>query len=176
MLAVPLIEVTADAQNPARGTVRFGNREVPCALGPAGIRRDKREGDGATPAGLFPLRRALYRADRMAKPATGLPIAAIEPDDGWCDAPRDLAYNSQVKLPFDASYEELWREDHLYDLLVVIGHNDEPVLAYEGSAIFIHLARDDFAPTHGCIALRRDDLLELVAAMSKATLIKIGDD
>lgn len=174
MFVIPLIEVVSDPHDPARGVVRWDDRQAPCALGPGGIRRDKREGDGVTPAGLFPLRRILYRADRIERPRTTLPVAAIEPDDGWCDAPRDLAYNTHVKLPFDASHEVLWRDDHLYDLLVVVGHNDDPVLAYGGSAIFLHLARDDFSPTHGCIAMRREDLEALIEASDRATMLKIG--
>jgi L,D-peptidoglycan transpeptidase YkuD (ErfK/YbiS/YcfS/YnhG family) len=175
MYAVPMIEVLADEHDRARGIVRWGDRHAPCALGPSGIKREKREGDGVTPAGLFPLRRVLYRADRIEKPKTALPVAMIEPDDGWCDAPRDLSYNMQVKLPFDASYENLWRDDPLYDLLVVVGHNDDPVLAYGGSAIFLHIARDDFSPTHGCVAMRREDLQALVDVIGRATLLKISD-
>jgi L,D-peptidoglycan transpeptidase YkuD (ErfK/YbiS/YcfS/YnhG family) len=175
MLAIPLINVVGDDCDPARGLVRWANVELRCALGPAGIRRDKREGDGATPAGLFPLRRVLYRADRIERPRTTLPVSAIQPDDGWCDAPRDLAYNTQVKLPFDASHENLWRADHLYDLVVVVGHNDDPVLAYGGSAIFLHLARDDFGPTHGCVAMQRTDLEALLNVVDRATLLKIGE-
>ncbi|MDB5365478.1 MAG: hypothetical protein JWM77_1405 [Rhodospirillales bacterium] len=174
MFVIPTIEVRSDERDRARGVVRWGDKHAVCALGPGGIQRDKREGDGVTPAGLFPLRRVLYRADRIERPKTTLPAEAIEQDDGWCDAPRDLAYNTLVKLPFDASHEVLWRDDHLYDLLVVIGHNDDPVLAYGGSAIFLHLARDDFSPTHGCVAMRREDLEALVEACGRATLLKIG--
>ncbi|GIL40770.1 L,D-transpeptidase family protein [Roseiterribacter gracilis] len=175
MLAVPMISVSQDEHDRARGIVRWGDQHAPCALGPGGIKREKREGDGVTPAGLFPFRRVLYRADRIEKPKTILPVAAIEPDDGWCDAPRDLAYNCQVKLPFDASHEVLWRDDALYDLLVVIGHNDDPVLAYGGSAIFLHVAREDFAPTHGCVALQVSDLRNLVSVIGRATLLRIGE-
>jgi L,D-peptidoglycan transpeptidase YkuD (ErfK/YbiS/YcfS/YnhG family) len=175
MLVVPLIEVVPCQQSRARGLVRWGERQAPCALGPGGIKREKREGDGVTPAGLFPLRRVLYRADRIAKPKTSLPVMALEEDDGWCDAPRDLAYNTQVKLPFDASHERLWRDDHVYDVIVVVGHNDDPVLAYGGSAIFLHIARDDFAPTQGCVAMERDDLLALLEATGRATLLKISE-
>lgn len=149
----------------ADGWLDLAGRRVRCALGRAGVvaAADKREGDGASPAGTFGLRRALWRADRGPPPATGLPIQAIAPDDGWCDAPADPAYNRPVKLPYPASAEALWREDGVYDLLVILGHNDSPVIPGAGSAIFLHLATPDLAPTAGCVALGRDDLLNLLA-------------
>src|ERR1700689_2079632 len=109
-----------------------------CGLGPGGVAAvaDKHEGDGATPAGAWPLRRVLYRPDRRAAPATGLPVAPLDPADGWCDAPGDPAYNRPVVLPYPASAERLWRDDHVYDLIVVLGHNDDPVVPRAGSAIF----------------------------------------
>ncbi|HEX7760428.1 MAG TPA: L,D-transpeptidase family protein, partial [Caulobacteraceae bacterium] len=92
--------------------------------------------------------------------------APIAPSDGWCDAPADPAYNRPVTLPYPASAEHLWREDHVYDLIVVLGHNDDPPVAGMGSAIFLHLARPDYAPTEGCVALSRPDL-ERVLAMAR---------
>lgn len=146
-------------------------REFPCALGRAGIVESKREGDGATPAGRFPLRRLLYRADRIARIETRLPARHIAPEDGWCDDPADPAYNRPVHLPYAARHERLWRDDHLYDLVLVIGHNDDPVVAHAGSAIFIHLAAEDFGPTAGCVAFARDDLLAILAALGPADAI-----
>jgi L,D-peptidoglycan transpeptidase YkuD (ErfK/YbiS/YcfS/YnhG family) len=133
-----------------------------CAIGRAGIVRDKREGDGATPAGVWPLRQVLYRADRIAKPATKLPVRALTPDDGWCDAASDPHYNTNVKLPYGASAEQLWRADHLYDLIVVVGYNDAPVVPGKGSAIFLHVARANYAPTVGCVAFARTSLLRIL--------------
>ena len=104
----------------------------------------KREGDMATPEGCFPLRRLLYRPDRESAPESGLPAAAIERDDGWCDDPADPFYNRPVTLPYPARAEALWRDDRLYDLLIVLGHNDDPVRPGAGSAIFLHLAAGDF--------------------------------
>jgi L,D-peptidoglycan transpeptidase YkuD (ErfK/YbiS/YcfS/YnhG family) len=144
--------------------VRWLDRMVPCALGRSGARPDKREGDGATPVGCFPLRRVLYRADRIAPPRTGLPTAASDPDLGWCDDPADLAYNRLVRLPYAARHERLWRDDALYDLIAVVGYNDDPVEPDRGSAIFLHVAHPDFAPTEGCIAMRLADLSELLRA------------
>jgi len=148
----------------ANGRAQWGMRAFRCALGRAGIRADKREGDGATPAGVFPLRRVLYRPDRLTRPATGLPAAALDPADAWCDDPGDALYNRPVRLPYPARHERLWREDRIYDLIVILGHNDDPVVPGLGSAIFLHVARPDFAPTQGCVALSREDLLALLAA------------
>lgn len=152
------IDVFADRR------VIAGRREFHCALGPAGIVGKKREGDGGTPVGRFPLRRVLYRADRMKPPATGLPTAALNPDDGWCDAPDDPNYNRPVTLPYPASHERLWRDDAVYDIIVILGHNDDPPVPGHGSAIFLHVARPDFTDTEGCVALALEDLKTVLAA------------
>lgn len=136
-----------------------------CALGPSGVRVDKCEGDGATPAGAFPLRRVLYRADRLAPPPTRLALAALAENDAWCDDPKDPRYNQQLRLPYPASHEHLWRGDHLYDVIVVLGYNDAPVVPGRGSAIFLHVARPDFGPTAGCVAIALADLLALLVAV-----------
>jgi L,D-peptidoglycan transpeptidase YkuD (ErfK/YbiS/YcfS/YnhG family) len=134
-----------------------------CALGRGGARADKREGDGATPLGLLTLRRLFYRADRLAIPTCAVPREALAPEDGWCDDPADRAYNTRIRLPHAARHEELWRQDALYDLVGVLGWNDAPVERGRGSAIFLHIARPDYAPTEGCVALARDDLIRLLA-------------
>ena len=127
------------------------------AIGRSGLLPEdqKREGDGATPIGTYPLRRVFFRPDRVDRPQTGLPVTPLSQDDGWCDAPGDPAYNRPVKLPYAASAEQLWREDHVYNIIVEIGHNDDPVADGLGSAVFIHLAHTDYQPTEGCIALAR---------------------
>jgi L,D-peptidoglycan transpeptidase YkuD (ErfK/YbiS/YcfS/YnhG family) len=136
-----------------RGTLSYDGSTVRCALGRGGVRPDKAEGDGATPVGCYALRRVLYRPDRVSRPETRLPVAAIGQRDGWCDAPEDTRYNRPVILPYPASAETLWREDGLYDLLVVLGHNDDPPVPGRGSAIFWHVARPGFGPTEGCVAI-----------------------
>lgn len=146
-----------------RSSIRWDDRDARCALGRNGISLDKHEGDGATPVGRFPLREVLFRADRLAPPVTGLPARAIDVADGWCDDPADPAYNRPVRLPYPASHERLWRDDGLYDLVVVIGHNDAPAIPGRGSAIFVHVAAADYAPTAGCVALALADLQALVA-------------
>jgi L,D-peptidoglycan transpeptidase YkuD (ErfK/YbiS/YcfS/YnhG family) len=159
----------------ADGWLDLGDVRARCALGPAGVVRavDKREGDGASPAGTWPIRRVLYRPDRGPRPETALPVAAIAPDDGWCDAPDDPNYNRPVKLPYPASAEQMWREDHLYDLVVVLGHNDDPPVAGLGSAIFLHLAKPDYAPTHGCVAVARPDLEALLRMSAAGDAVEI---
>ncbi len=162
----------------ADGRLDVGAKRVRCALGPGGIvaAADKREGDGATPAGLWPLRSLLYRADRLARPQSGLETRALRPDDGWCDAPDDAHYNRAVTWPYPAGAEHLWREDGVYDLIVLLGYNDDPVIPGAGSAIFLHLAREDYAPTQGCVALARDDLLTLLAGAAPGDALRIVAD
>jgi L,D-peptidoglycan transpeptidase YkuD (ErfK/YbiS/YcfS/YnhG family) len=144
------------------GVASWRGLRLRCALGRGGIRRDKREGDGATPVGSWPMRRLLYRADRVALPQTALPSSAIAEDDGWCDTPQDRNYNFPIRLPYSASAETLYRQDRVYDLIVPLGYNDAPVVAGAGSAIFLHVARPDFAPTEGCVALALADLLDVL--------------
>lgn len=150
------IEVSADGSLTWRGLI------VRCALGKSGITPSKREGDGGTPVGCFALRRVLYRPDRLSPPVTALPVAAIAPDDGWCDDPAHPDYNRPVTLPHAARCEKLWRDDEVYNVVVVLGHNDDPPIAGLGSAVFLHVARPGYAPTEGCVALALDDLLALL--------------
>ena len=159
-----------------RGVLRFAGRRWRCALGRGGLVHDKHEGDGGTPVGRFPLRRVLYRADRLARPSTGLPTTIISQAVGWCDDPADPAYNRQVTLPYPASCERIWRQDHLYDVVMVLGHNDAPPLAGRGSAIFLHQASLDFTPTEGCVALALEDLLSVLRDCEVGTSICIAAD
>ena len=157
------------------GQLDIGGRKVRCALGPAGVKpaAEKREGDLASPIGVWPIREVLFRPDRGDPPLTGLPAKPISPDDGWCDEAADPAYNRPVKLPYPASAETMWREDHLYDLVVVLGHNDDPVVPGLGSCIFLHIARPDYAPTHGCVAVTREDLEALLAKAAPGDAVEI---
>jgi L,D-peptidoglycan transpeptidase YkuD (ErfK/YbiS/YcfS/YnhG family) len=173
-----LIDVTDGGPGaaPHHGRLTVAGRTVDCALGRSGIARAKREGDGATPAGIFPLREVLYRADRGPAPATRLPCRAIAEDDGWCDDPAAAAYNRPVRFPFAARAERLWRTDALYDLVIVIGHNDAPPVPGAGSAIFLHVAGDGLAATEGCVALPAGELRALVARLAPGDRIAIHDD
>lgn len=158
-----------------RGLLRLGIPNLPCALGRGGRRASKREGDGATPLGSFRLLGVLYRPDRVGRPRTVLPVHPIRPDDGWCDAPGDRNYNRAVRLPYPASAERLWREDRLYDIVIVTDHNTRPRIRGHGSAIFLHIARPDLAPTEGCIALRREHLLLLLGMIRGGTTLRACD-
>jgi L,D-peptidoglycan transpeptidase YkuD (ErfK/YbiS/YcfS/YnhG family) len=146
------------------GFAEWNDHRVPCALGRAGVSRHKQEGDGATPVGCFALRHVLYRGDRVAKPVTSLRVSPIGPLDAWCDDPDDPLYNRPVCQPYDASYEPLWRDDRIYDIVVVLGFNDDPVIPGQGSAIFLHIARPDFEPTKGCIAVSEPNLRQILRA------------
>jgi len=157
------------------GGAEWNGRRLVCAIGRGRLTRDKREGDGATPVGSFPLRQVLYRADRLARPETLLPARALHPLDAWCDAPDDPGYNRLVRQPHGASFELMWRADHLYDLVVVVGYNDDPVVPGRGSAIFLHLARDDFSPTEGCVAFGRETLLKILAECDADTRLTVSD-
>lgn len=165
--------VSVACEAPGRGRLRWAGRDVACTLGRSLARRDKREGDGATPLGRFAFRRVLYRPDKMEAPHTRLQVAPLAANDGWCDAPDDNAYNQPVKHPYPASAERMWRDDDIYDVVVVLGHNDAPVVKGAGSAIFMHLARDDGRPTEGCVGLARGDLLDLLAALGPGDEIDI---
>ncbi len=157
------------------GRFRFAEREVRCALGRSGViaAELKREGDGASPLGVWPIKRVLYRPDRGSAPITGLPVAAILEHDGWCDAPGDPAYNRPVRLPYPASCERMWRDDDVYDIVCVLGHNDPPQAGL-GSAIFLHCARSNYSPTEGCIALARADLEALLALAGPGASLEIA--
>ena len=154
-----------------KGSMNLPGGEVRAALGRSGViaESEKREGDGATPLGRYRVRRVYYRRDRVEPPETELPVRSISADDGWCDAPSDPAYNRPVRLPYPASCETLLREDELYDLILVLGHNDDPPKPGSGSAIFLHCKRGDYEPTEGCVALDRRDVLDLLAA------VRLGD-
>lgn len=160
----------------ADGMLTLGERTLRCALGPAGVipASERREGDGTSPAGVWPIREVLYRPDRGSSPSTALPVRALSPDDGWCDAPDNPAYNRAVKLPYPASAERLWRDDHIYDIIAILGHNDDPVRPGMGSAIFLHVCRPGYPPTQGCVAIARADLEDLLRAAKPGDAVEIA--
>jgi L,D-peptidoglycan transpeptidase YkuD (ErfK/YbiS/YcfS/YnhG family) len=157
-----------------RGWLLAGPLAVPVALGRGGIRANKREGDGGTPRGTFRLRRLWWRADRMTRPMTHLPVRRIRGEDGWCEDPRDRHYNQPIRLRPDHSGDRLKRADRLYDLIIELDHNTRPRIAGRGSAVFVHVARPGFAPTAGCVALKADALQRLIARIGPRTRIVIG--
>lgn len=158
---------------PSQGWLSAGNLSLPVALGRAGIKANKREGDGGTPRGRFRLKRLWWRRDRIARPLTALPVRPIGPQDAWSEDPRDRRYNRPVLRRADEPGDRLWRDDHLYDLIIEIDHNDRPRIAGRGSAVFIHLARPGFQPTAGCVGLQKNNLLRLLTQLGPKTRIVI---
>jgi L,D-peptidoglycan transpeptidase YkuD (ErfK/YbiS/YcfS/YnhG family) len=156
-----------------RGWLTAGAIRIPVALGRGGVRADKREGDGATPRGQFRPLRVWWRADRCPRPRTLLPVRRIGRGDGWCEDPADRRYNRPIRLADGNPGDSLWRTDHLYDLIVELDHNVRPRVAGRGSAIFVHVARPNFGPTAGCVALTSGSLRRLLTQLSHKTRIQI---
>jgi L,D-peptidoglycan transpeptidase YkuD (ErfK/YbiS/YcfS/YnhG family) len=169
-----VIRVFRSPVDATKGRVRAGSLDLPCALGSLGIVRSKREGDGGTPAGCFRVLTVLYRPDRARRPRTALPIRRIGPDDGWCDDPGSRLYNRPVRLPHRARHERLFRQDHLYDVVLDLDWNRRPAVPGRGSAIFLHSARPAFGPTEGCVAVGRNAIARLVERLGPRTRIRIG--
>lgn len=162
-------------KSPQGWHAHFGEQSFRCAVGRSNLisADHKREGDGATPIGRWRMCRVLFRPDRIEKIETPLPTSSISPEDGWCDEPSDTRYNQQVVTPYPASHEILWREDHVYDIIVVLDHNTAPAVPGLGSAIFLHVARDDYEPTEGCVALAQPDLLKVLREATSETAVKV---
>lgn len=170
----PQIVVRALTPRATSGRVELGPVTMRCALGRSGRRQRKREGDGATPTGIWPLREIYYRPDHR-RPAVlhHLDLRRLKPSCGWCDDSDDRRYNRQVHHPYPASAERMWRADGLYNLVVVLGYNDRPVIRGRGSAIFLHCARPAYAPTEGCIALSERDLRRLLPLLRPGMTVRI---
>jgi L,D-peptidoglycan transpeptidase YkuD (ErfK/YbiS/YcfS/YnhG family) len=170
-MSEPNIQVMAQADS-HKAVLRFHGRTAPCALGPR-VSDVKTEGDGATPLGIFALRRLYYRPDRWTPPETVLPVSEITQNCGWSDDVQDHNYNRYVRLPHDFSHEELWRPDGLYDAFVSLGYNDEPIIAGRGSAIFLHLQKNNFQPTRGCVAIDKEMMHFVLTHATPQTKIEI---
>ncbi|MBM3519785.1 MAG: hypothetical protein FJX63_03285 [Alphaproteobacteria bacterium] len=171
---VTRLHVHAISPRARLGLLQAGGLAFPCLLGRSGTKADKREGDGATPRGLWRLCRVLFRRDRIAPPATALPLKVIARHDGWCDAPLDRNYNRPVRLPYPASHEELWRADHLYDVVVVLDHNARPRRRGGGSAVFFHLSSPESVATAGCIAVALSHMRIILALCGPSTRLAVG--
>jgi L,D-peptidoglycan transpeptidase YkuD (ErfK/YbiS/YcfS/YnhG family) len=167
------IRISTAAGNPRRGWLTAGGRTVPVALGRGGVRANKREGDGGTPKGTFRPRRLWWRADRHPRPLTFLPVRAIRPEDAWCEDPSSRHYNQPMRLHREQSGDRLRRDDHLYDFIVEIDHNSSPRISGRGSAVFLHLARENFSPTAGCVSMTKATMLRLLARLGPKTKIVI---
>jgi L,D-peptidoglycan transpeptidase YkuD (ErfK/YbiS/YcfS/YnhG family) len=163
----------AQAQEIPLGRFHAGPVVVRCAIGRGGIRQDKREGDRSTPGGAFRLLGGFFRQDRVLRKAWISPMRPVRPSDGWCDDPESALYNRRVVVPCRASHEKLWRADRLYDLVIILDYNIHPRRKNRGSAIFLHCARPDFAPTGGCIALRLDDLRRMLPRLARKPVLTV---
>ena len=152
----------------------FLNKKYKCALGYAGIKKNKKEGDGATPSGIYTLTKIYYRKDKIKNLQSPLKKIVIKKNMIWCDDSDSQFYNIQCYLPKKFSYEKLYRKDNIYDIIVVIDYNLNPIKKNKGSAIFIHIARKNYEPTKGCIALKKSDLLFILKNCKKKTKIKIN--
>ena len=170
---VSAIRIRAAAGNPRQGWLTAGGQTVPVALGRGGIRANKREGDGGTPKGTFRPQRLWWRADRHPRPRTFLPVRVIGPEDAWCEDPLSRHYNQPVRLDREHGGDRLKRDDHLYDFIVEIDHNSSPRIAGRGSAVFLHLARENFSPTAGCVSMTKATMLRLLARLGPKTKIVI---
>jgi len=171
--SLAFIQIKARPAQRTQGWLFAGGRTFRVALGRTGIKASKREGDGGTPAGRFRPVRLWWRADRLPRPRTLLPVRRIAPDDAWCEDPTDRRYNRSFRRSANEPGDRLRRGDGLYDVIVEINHNTRPRIAGRGSAVFIHVARERFGPTAGCVALRRADLLALVSGLTPKTRIDI---
>lgn len=167
------VETTSAAAT--TGTLKIGPHIFPCTLGRSGVidAADKKEGDGKTPLGRYPLRQLIYRADRVPMPDTKLPVEILTETTGWCEDAAHPDYNQKVTLPHPAQNDHMKRDDHVYDYVVVIGYNDNPVIPGKGSAIFMHLARPGFTPTAGCVGLNPEDMRTVLQLCTPDSLIEI---
>jgi L,D-peptidoglycan transpeptidase YkuD (ErfK/YbiS/YcfS/YnhG family) len=168
-----MIRIHHASGNPRRGWLVTGNVTFPVALGRGGIRANKREGDGGTPRGVFHPRKLWWRADRHPRPRTHLKVRPIRTEDAWSEDPADRHYNQPVRRPNDEPGDRLTREDHLYDFIVEIDHNTRPRIAGRGSAVFLHLARDQYGPTAGCVSMTKSAMLHLLRRLGPKTRIVI---
>jgi L,D-peptidoglycan transpeptidase YkuD (ErfK/YbiS/YcfS/YnhG family) len=159
--------------NRQQGWLSTGPHVFKVAIGRSGIKADKREGDGATPAGRYRLVRLWWRSDRIPRQRTTLPVRRITAADGWCEDPSDRRYNRPVRMLPGQPGDRLQRGDALYDLIIEIDHNQRPRVSGRGSAVFIHVARENMAPTAGCVSMPAGTLRRLLGRLGPRTTITI---
>jgi L,D-peptidoglycan transpeptidase YkuD (ErfK/YbiS/YcfS/YnhG family) len=156
------------------GHLKYKNLKFRCALGEAGIKKKEKEGDNITPKGIFEITRLYYRPDKIKNIRTAIKKIKIKKNMGWCDDPSSNLYNQQIKLPNKFRHEKLYRNDNLYDLVLVLNYNTNPTIKNKGSAIFIHIVKKSYKKTKGCIALKKKHLIELISKIKTNTKIKIN--
>jgi L,D-peptidoglycan transpeptidase YkuD (ErfK/YbiS/YcfS/YnhG family) len=155
------------------GYLIFKNFKFRCSLGKNGIGNKKKEGDGRTPRGTFKLTKLFYREDKIKNIRGKIKRVKIKKNMGWCDDPKSRFYNKLVKLPCKFSYEKLYRKDNIYNIVVVLDYNLNPIIKNKGSAIFIHVAKKNYKTTQGCLGLKQNDLIKLISIIKKNQKIKI---
>jgi len=153
----------------------YDNYKVKCALGKRGIGKKKKEGDFVTPMGLFKIKYLLYRKDKIKKIKTKLKKIAIRKNMGWCDDPKSSQYNKLIRLPHNYNYEKLYKKNNIYDIVLVLDYNMSPIKKNKGSAIFIHVARNNYNDTEGCVAIRKVNLLKIIKEITNKTKVKISN-
>jgi L,D-peptidoglycan transpeptidase YkuD (ErfK/YbiS/YcfS/YnhG family) len=153
--------------------LKYKDLKFKCALGKAGIRKKKEEGDNITPKGIYKIIKIYYRDDRIKKISSKFKLIKIRKNMGWCDDPKSKKYNQLIKLPNRYSHEKFFKKDNSYDLIVILNYNINPIIKNKGSAIFIHIAKKNYKSTAGCIALKKDDLLKLIKIIDTNTKIFI---
>ena len=151
----------------------YNKLKFKCAIGKKGISYKKKEGDLITPKGQFKIKYILYRNDRV-KISTKLKKKVIKKNMGWCDDPKSKQYNKLVKLPFFFSHEKLYKKENTYDIILVLDYNMNPIIKNKGSAIFIHVAKNNFIKTAGCVAIRKADLIKLIRKINPNSEVKIS--
>jgi L,D-peptidoglycan transpeptidase YkuD (ErfK/YbiS/YcfS/YnhG family) len=156
------------------GYLKYKNLKFRCALGKGGVKKKIIEGDNITPKGIFKIIKIYYRPDKIRKIKTLIKKIKIKKNMGWCDDPNSDFYNKQIKLPTKLSHEKLYRNDNLYDLIAVLNYNTNPIIKNKGSAIFMHIGKDSYKKTKGCIALKREHLIMIISKIKKNTKIKIN--
>ena len=156
------------------GYLKYKNLKFRCALGKAGIKKKEREGDNVTPKGTFKITKIYYRHDKIKNIKTLIKKIKIKKNMGWCDDSTSSFYNRQIELPSQLSHERLYRNDNFYDLILILNYNTNPIIKNKGSAIFMHIANKYYRKTKGCIALSKENLIELVSKIKKKTKIKIN--
>ncbi len=151
------------------------DQKYKCSIGYNGLSKNKTEGDGCTPVGTFKLNKIMYRPDKINNFKSNLETEIIEKRDGWCDDINSELYNQKIIFPYELSAENLYRDDDLYDLICIIDYNLKPIIKGKGSAIFLHVASSDYSPTHGCVAIKKDELIEIAMKLNRGSSIQIDD-
>ena len=151
----------------------FNNYRIKCAIGKRGIGKKRKEGDLITPKGTFKTKFILFRKDRIKKIKTSLKKYEITKNMGWCDDIKSKEYNKLIKIPFKFKFERLFRKDNIYDIILVLNYNMNPIKKNKGSAIFIHISRKNYKSTKGCIAIKKVQLLGILKNIKKNTKVKI---